>query len=310
MRNGMLSGMLWALDTTIMGFALAALLLTGSQGAIPAIAAVLIGALLHDASSALWVGLINGVRKRISVTRAALGTPGGRRVALGALLGGPVGMTGYVIAISYIGSAYTAVLTAFYPAFGAVMAFFLLRDRLSLLQFFGLTLAISGIVGIGYLTTTNDATASNPFLGLLGAGLAIIGWGAEAVVYASASQTSEIDTDIALQIRQSTSALIYTVVLIPLLIWWKFPLSNINLNDLWLFAVAALVGTLSYYCYYSAIEKIGPTRAMGLNISYSAWAVVFSALITLTMPSWWSVLLCLLIICGSTMTCHKRTENN
>ncbi len=38
---------------------------------------------------------------------------------LGALLGGPIGMTGCVIAINNIGASYTAIISSFYPAFPA-----------------------------------------------------------------------------------------------------------------------------------------------------------------------------------------------
>ena len=35
---------------------------------------------------------------------------------LGALLGGPIGMSGYLAAINTIGPGYTAAISAFYPA--------------------------------------------------------------------------------------------------------------------------------------------------------------------------------------------------
>ena len=37
-----------------------------------------------------------------------------------ALLGGPVGMTGYLIAINNIGPGYTAIISSYYPAVGTV----------------------------------------------------------------------------------------------------------------------------------------------------------------------------------------------
>lgn len=45
-------------------------------------------------------------------------------VVVAAVLGGPVGMTGYLTAIENIGSGYTACISAFYPAFGALLAVF------------------------------------------------------------------------------------------------------------------------------------------------------------------------------------------
>ena len=40
--------------------------------------------------------------------------------------------------------------------------------------------------------------------------------------------------------------------------------------------VAAIFGSISYYCYYRALATIGPSRAMALNISYTAFSALFS----------------------------------
>ena len=50
-------------------------------------------------------------------------------------------------------------------------------------------------------------------------------------------------------------------------------------------AIAALFATVSYLFYYKAIAKIGASKAMGLNVTYGAWAVIITAIITMTMPS-------------------------
>lgn len=41
-------------------------------------------------------------------------------------------------------------------------------------------------------------------------------------------------------------------------------------------AIAAMFATISYLFYYKAISKIGASKSMALNITYSAWAVVIS----------------------------------
>ena len=72
-----------------------------------------------------------GVRGRLKDTLAALKTRSGKVVIAGALLGGPIGMTGYVLAINNIGAAYTAIISAFYPAVGAFLSFLLLKEKMS-----------------------------------------------------------------------------------------------------------------------------------------------------------------------------------
>ena len=52
-----------------------------------------------------------------------------------------------------------------------------------------------------------------------------------------------------------------------------------------LVALAAAAGTASYLFYYKAIDLLGAARAMALNISYSAWAVLFAFLLQSIVPA-------------------------
>ena len=104
------------------------------------------------------------------------------------------------------------------------------------------------------------------------------GWGIEAVIIAKSVQDEAVTDELALQIRQTTSALVYGAIIIPVLKGWGFTVSLFNGTG-WLIpviAIAALFATVSYLFYYKAISQIGASKSMALNITYSAWAVVFS----------------------------------
>ena len=128
MKYGLFSGILWGLDTVVLGIALSMSPYIGTAEAI-AFAAIA-SSFLHDACSAIWLMLYMGAKRRLKDTLAALKTRSGKVVMLGALLGGPIGMTGYVIAINNIGAAYTAIISAFYPALGAFLSFVLLKEKM------------------------------------------------------------------------------------------------------------------------------------------------------------------------------------
>ena len=128
MLTGLAGGALWALDTVILGMALALPVFTGDPRA--AILAPFASTFLHDLCSSLWMLGYTGLRRQYKAVWQAIRTRGGRFVALGALLGGPVGMTGYVLAINAIGPAYTAIISALYPALGTVLAHFFLKEKL------------------------------------------------------------------------------------------------------------------------------------------------------------------------------------
>lgn len=91
MRFGIASGFLWGLDTVILGIALTMGAFIGTPEAI-AFAAIA-SAFMHDAACAIWLFLYMGVRRRLGDTIRALKTRSGKVVMLGALLGGPLGMT-------------------------------------------------------------------------------------------------------------------------------------------------------------------------------------------------------------------------
>ena len=41
----------------------------------------------------------------------------------------------------------------------------------------------------------------------------------------------------------------------------------------------ALIGMISFFCWYTAIDLIGAAKALCLNVTYSFWAVVFTFII-------------------------------
>jgi len=62
--------------------------------------------------------------------------------------------------------------------------------------------------------------------------------------------------------------------------------------------VAALAGSASYYCWYRAMNTTGVSRAMSLNITYSIWGILFSALLTPTQITVSLILGAALILAG------------
>lgn len=296
MRYGFVSGLLWGLDSLFLGFALAVPFFV--KGIDPS-AAALAAAFIHDGFCALFLLCYLVLKGRIRELIAAWKSGGGRAVMLGAVLGGPVGMAGYVFAISNIGPAYTAALSAIYPAVGALLAYLILKEKMRPQQLFALAITLIALVVLGW-SSQGSAQAAHPLLGLLGAFFCVAGWGSEAVACSWALRNAEeIDTTLALTIREASSALIYAVIVIPALSSWSFVL-RASTQSASLFLVAAAVwGTLSYLSYYKAIDLIGAARSMALNISYAAWALIFTSIAQLSLPPAVQVIASLVIIVGT-----------
>lgn len=305
MKYGLFSGILWGLDTVVLGIALSMSPYIGTAEAV-AFAAIA-SSFLHDAGCAIWLMIYMGAKRRLKDTLAALKTRSGKVVMLGALLGGPIGMTGYVIAINNIGAAYTAIISAFYPALGAFLSFVLLKEKMDGKQIASLVAALVGVMAMGYISA-GDSEMGNATLGLVGAVLAVIGWGSEAVLCAWGMRDDAVDNETALQIRETTSALVYGIVVLPLFGAWGFTASAAPSLATGVIALSALAGTASYLFYYKGISVIGAAKAMALNISYSAWAVVFGFVLQGTVPTPATVFFCVLILAGTVLAASDWSE--
>lgn len=296
MLNGLLSGILWGLDTTILGISLAMTPFASTEQAI--FLAPFISTFLHDFFSSIWLSIYMCFKGQLLPTLKKAKTRSGRFIMLAALLGGPVGMTGYVLAIKYIGPSYTAIISSLYPAIGGLLAYIFLKEKMKPLSIFGLTLSIFGIITLGY---TPGGYAENFFLGFIFALMCVVGWASEAVICAYGMSDDEVSPEQSLQLRQLTSAVIYGFILIPLL---KGISTTLTISITWASAViliTALFGTASYVCYYKAIHNIGATKAMSLNITYSAWAILFGVILLGQPLSFKSVICAVIIMLGSVL---------
>ena len=194
---------------------------------------------------------------------------------LAAVIGGPVGMTGYVLSVANMGASIGAVASAVYPAIGAVLAYFFLKEKMQWYRWVFLLLSLLGVYGLSY---TPEISIRNFSLGFLGTLMCAFGWGTEAVIIAKSVRIGAVKNEVALQIRQMTSAIVYGVIILPSINGWGFAVSLFSGTG-WLIpaiAIAALFATISYMFYYRAISQIGASKAMALNITYCAWAVIFS----------------------------------
>ena len=273
MIAGIIAGITWAIETIILGIALAMSPFVSTQQAV--VLAPFASTFLHDAFSAVWSCVYNAFRGNLPGVIKALKTKSGKYVAVAAVIGGPVGMTGYVLSVAYMGASIGAVASAVFPAIGAVLAYIFLKEKMQWYRWIFLILSLLGVYGLSYSPEIN---ITNFWLGFAGTLMCAFGWGIEAVIIAKSVQDDAVTDEIALQIRQTTSAVVYGIIILPLMKGWGFTLSLFRGTG-WLIptiAIAAFFATVSYLFYYRAISQIGASKSMALNITYSAWAVIIS----------------------------------
>ena len=309
MFAGIIAGITWAIETVVLGFALAMSPFCTTEQAV--FLAPFVSTFLHDACSAIFATLYNGVRGNLKNVWKAFCTKSGKWVVLAAVIGGPIGMTGYVMCVNYMGASIGAISSAVFPAVGAILAYLFLKEKMKWYQWAFLVLTLLGVYGLSY---SPDLNITNYLLGILGAVMCSFGWGIEAVILAKCLTDPEVTDEYALQIRQTTSALVYGVILLPILgcvvggplDGWKFA-ASLFVNTGWLIptiAIAGLFATVSYLFYYKAIAQIGASKAMALNVTYTAWALVFSTILTAVqgafqLPSALTIVCALVVlVCG------------
>lgn len=295
-RYGIFSGALWGLDTVVLAIALAMIPFADfGQSALA-------GAVLHDVACAVILLAYMAVRGRLKDTWKGLRTRPGISVVVAALLGGPIGMSGYLIAIDNIGPGLTAIISTFYPALGTLLAFVLLKERMAPRQIAALLVALAAIVATGWSATSEPIEGGNAVLGVVGALACVIGWGSEAVILTWGMRDEAVDNEVALQIRETTSALVYLFIVAPIAGVFGFTLHSLAHLSAGVVALAALAGTASYLFYYKALSAIGASRGMALNISYSAWAIIFAlAFPPHTIPTLTQVICCVVILVGTVL---------
>ena len=279
MIAGIIAGITWAIATVVLGVALGMSPFFSTQQAI--FLAPFVSTFLHDACSAIFATAYNGIRGKWGNVWRALKTRSGKFVVLAAVIGGPVGMTGYVMAVNYMGASIGAVASAIFPAIGAVLAYIFLKEKMKWYQWIFLLFTLLGVYGLSY-SPNSLVENGNFWLGILGALMCSFGWGIEAVILAKCLTDPEVTDEYALQIRQTTTAVVYGIVLLPILKGWGFTASLLKPSAEWVLPTIAIAGffaTVSYLFYYKAIAKIGASKAMALTVTYSAWAIVFTVVI-------------------------------
>ena len=276
MIAGLLAGITWAIETIVLGIALSMTPFCDTGEAV--LLAPFVSTFLHDGFSALWAAGYNLLRGNIINVFHAVRKKSGLFVIIAAVIGGPVGMTGYVMAVNYMGASVGAVASAVFPAIGAVLSYLFLKERMKWYRWVFLLFTIAGVFGLSY---SPELAITDFWLGTLGAFMCAFGWGVEAVILAKCMQDPDVKDEYALQIRQTTSAIVSGIVILPILKGWRFTLTLFTSGTGFLLPaiiIAAFFATVSYLFYYRAISQIGPSKAMALNVSYSAWAMIFTVI--------------------------------
>ena len=302
---GLIAGATWGVDTILVGVFMAMSPFVDTQKAI--ILAPFIGTFMHESFSAIWATIYMVLKGQIKNVLREARTKGGFFIMLGALCGGPIGMTCYILSINYIGPAYAASISAIFPGVSAVLAFILLKEKMNLRIWSGIALSVLGILIIGYVPS--QFTMGNHFLlGLLLAIATAFALAFEGVICAYGMKYGELNPDHAMNIRQATSGLVYAIIIMPIIGGYAIAAQAVTSKVGLVIAITAIFGTVSYIQYFKAITIIGAARSTALNITYGVWAIAIQVLILKNPVSSQLLIGALIVVIGSILVSGNPKE--
>ena len=295
MWQGIFSGFLWASDTVLMN--------TVFMNDITLAVLPLIMAGIHDLISAVVITVILGLSRNIHHVIRDIQSKGAKFIGMAALLGGPIGLSAYILAIYFLGPFLVCVITSLYPAIGYVLAHLFLGERRKVYQWIALGVSIGAVILLGI---TYDSAIQNIWLGLAASIICAVAWGSEAVICSWTLGKYDLQDTSALWIRQASSTIVSIMIVGYLMldglsigIVGELILDKAN----WLL-VAATCGALSYMFYYRSINHIGASRAMAVNSSYSGFAILINVLVWGIVPTYQEIILGVLIVGGGIVSAY------
>lgn len=235
-----------------------------------------IGSAVNDSCSAIWALGYAGYKGKLGDFFRCLNTTPGRVMIIAALIGGPISSTAYVIGLQMAGSIVIPI-TALCPAIGAILGKVLFKQELNKRMIIGISICVIASFMIGSTSISGGAN-EGAFLGVCIAFIAALGWGFEGCV--AGYGTSMIDSEIGITIRQATSGISNSIILIPL---FGIMAGDVGISVellrkaffsgpamIW-FALSGLSAFVSYMSWYKGNSMCGAALGMACNGTYSFW---------------------------------------
>lgn len=295
MINGLLSGFLWSMDTVVTS---AGLSTVSFIFFLP-----LVCVCIHDFVSVLLLSLYMVYHKKyIEGILHSLGT---KYMILAALLGGPVGLVSYTAAVYYMGLGLVGIVTSLYPAVGTALAIIFLKERRQAYQLLALGISLVGIMLLGFSTDSHIVSVGK---GMFFAIICILAWGSEAVISTTVLRKYPVHESMVLFVRQTTSMCVTGLAVLSCIALLHTTYQLAGTLFISYIPIASVFGTLSYLFYYRSLKRVGASRTMVLNSSYSAFSIIISYMVLGIVPSLYSIVLGCIIVIGGIISAYDFRE--
>lgn len=274
---GITVGLAWGLDSVLMGK------VGGSRIFSTFELSPLVAAFFHDSFCFIWIALVLLFGKQLRPVFGLLKTKKGRATALAAIVGAPIGMSAYLLGIKYATAPYASSISVIYPGIGAILSYFILKEKLSLRAIIGIGVSLLGSFMLGFKPLGN--TSDTFFIGIGFALIAVLGWALEGVIIGFAMKHIKGEEDVKptpqqfLCLRYLISMITYGIVVLPLIGGYSAAGDVVSTGTIFAYAGIATLGATTYLCWYKAVDLIGAAMGTALNSTAALWSIVFSAIL-------------------------------
>lgn len=284
---------------------------TGGGYLVAALAVTVLHAVAVLIAMFVWVAVL-GKTKDYARTLARVRIS---RWYLPAGLAGMLAIFGSVVAIAYVGAAFSAVAALLYPIVGSLAARAWYGETLTKRAALGIVVIVAGGVVIfapGILgEITGAGTGGWP--GYVGGLLAIAGWGLEGAIAGRALDVS--DPDVGLTLRFTAEVLIWLVIAVPIvsitaggLFWSAVGASLTSGPVLLLLLLLGLTFGFCYVSWYKSFPLIGVGRGQAIAALYGPIALIWLFVFTLELPGIQFIIGGLIAVFGSFVLFTERRD--
>ena len=221
-----------------------------------------------------------------------------RRVFLVGLFNSGIPFACFAFALLSITTGLSAILNATVPMFGAIVAWFWLKDRPTGSRVLGLLIGFAGVAMLAWDKATFKPDASG-----VAPGWAVLACLFACLCYAlSASYAKRHLTGLPPLVTAAGSQIGATVGLVLPAVWlWPAQTPG---GGAWLAvaAVGVLCTGIAYVLYFRLIETAGPARALAVTFVVPVFAVFYGAVFLGEVVTLWMLLCAVVIICGTALS--------
>lgn len=204
----------------------------------------------------------------------------------------------FAFALLSITTGLSAILNATVPLFGAVVAWFWLKDRLTASRVLGLAVGFAGVAMLAWdkASFKPDASGIAPGWAVMACLLGTLCYGVAAIA------AKRYLTGLPALVTATGSQLGATLgMALPALWFWPAQMPGLRA---WLavIAVGVVCTGIAYILYFRLIEQTGPARALAVTFLVPVFAVIYGVLFLGEKVTGWMILCGLVIVCGTALS--------